>query len=73
MLRSSLMANGGQRLVEAFVDPFLRQLRTLGFHLHVLDIRQHARVHAEALEEIGAKKIDLNKLEPGNTSARKTN
>ncbi len=54
MLRSSLMANRGQRLAEAFVDPLLRQLRTFGFHLHVLDIRQHARVHAEVLQEIGA-------------------
>ncbi len=49
MLRSSLMENRGQRLAEAYVDPLLRQLRTFGFHLQVLDIRQHARVHAEVL------------------------
>jgi phosphoenolpyruvate carboxylase len=72
MLRSSLIANRGQRLAEAFVDPLLRKLQTFGFHLQILDIRQHARVHAEVLEEIGAKKIDLNKIAAGNTEVRKT-
>jgi phosphoenolpyruvate carboxylase len=72
MLRSSLMANRGQRLAEAFVDPILRQLRTFGFHLQALDIRQHARVHAEVLQEIGAKRIDLNKIASGNAELRKT-
>jgi phosphoenolpyruvate carboxylase len=55
LLRASLMANRGQRLAEAYVDPLLRELRTFGFHLQVLDIRQHARVHAEVLREIGTK------------------
>jgi len=72
MLRSSLMENRGQRLAEAFVDPLLRQLRTFGFHLQVLDIRQHARVHAEVLQEIGARTIDLSKIGLGGTEPRKT-
>jgi phosphoenolpyruvate carboxylase len=59
MLRTSLMSNRGQRLAEAFVDPLLRQLRTFGFHLQVLDIRQHARVHAEVLQEIGTKRMSF--------------
>jgi len=32
----------------------LRKLRTFGFHLHTLDIRQHAQVHARALAELKA-------------------
>src|SRR5580698_9511232 len=72
LLRNSLMSNRGQRLAEAFVDPLLRQLRTFGFHLQVLDIRQHARVHAEVLRELGEKKIDLNKIAAGNAEVRKT-
>src|SRR5580698_7883868 len=72
MLRSSLMANRGQRLAEVYLDPLLRQLRTFGFHLQVLDIRQHARVHAEVLRELGEKKIDLNKIAAGNAEVRKT-
>src|SRR6202034_733937 len=72
MLRSSLVENRGQRLAEAYVDPLLRQLRTFGFHLQVLDIRQHARVHAEVLQEIGTRAIDLNKIATGSAEARKT-
>ncbi len=72
MLRSSLMENRGQQLAEAYVDPLLRQLRTFGFHLQVLDIRQHARVHAEVLEEIGSRTIDLSKIGLENATLRKT-
>src|SRR5580693_1785845 len=72
MLRSSLMENRGQRLAEAYVDPLLRQLRTFGFHLQVLDIRQHARLHAEVLQEINASVIDVSKIGLGCTEPRKT-
>jgi phosphoenolpyruvate carboxylase len=72
MLRSSLMENRGQRLGDAYVDPLLRQLRTFGLHLQVLDIRQHARVHAEVLQEIGARTIDLSKIGLASTEPRKT-
>src|SRR5580700_1190856 len=72
LLRKSLMSNRGQRLAEAFVDPLLRQLRTFGFHLQVLDIRQHARVHAEFLREIGTRTIDLSKVGLGSAELRKT-
>ena len=53
LLRSSLMGNRGERLATAWIDPLLRQLRTFGFHLHTLDIRQHARVHAEVMKQLG--------------------
>jgi len=52
LVRESLSANRGQRLAELLIDPLLRKLRTFGFHLSTLDIRQHARVHAQALREI---------------------
>jgi phosphoenolpyruvate carboxylase len=32
----------------------LRKVRTFGFHLHALDIRQHAQVHARAAAELAA-------------------
>jgi len=54
LLRASLVANRGQRLAELLIDPVLRKLRTFGFHLHTLDIRQHAQVHAKALAELQA-------------------
>jgi phosphoenolpyruvate carboxylase len=52
LLRESLAAHGGERIARLLVDPLLRQVRTFGFHLHSLDIRQHARVHASAVAEL---------------------
>jgi phosphoenolpyruvate carboxylase len=54
LLRASLIANHGQRLAALLLDPLLRKVRTFGFHLHTLDIRQHAQVHAKALAELQA-------------------
>jgi phosphoenolpyruvate carboxylase len=50
-LRASLAANRGLRIARTLVDPLILQVRTFGLHLHTLDIRQHARVHAAALQE----------------------
>ena len=51
-LRASLVANRGLRIARTLVDPLILQVRTFGLHLHTLDIRQHARVHAQALKEV---------------------
>jgi phosphoenolpyruvate carboxylase len=50
-LRASLAANRGIRIARTLIDPLILQVRTFGLHLHTLDIRQHARVHATALQE----------------------
>ena len=50
-LRASLIANGGIRIARTLIEPLILQVRTFGLHLHTLDIRQHARVHAAALQE----------------------
>ena len=52
VLRDSLVANQGGRLSALLIDPLVMEVRTYGLHLQTLDIRQHARVHAAALEEI---------------------
>jgi len=54
LLRSSLAASGSERLAVQLIDPLLCQVETFGFHLHVLDIRQHAEVHARAVSELMA-------------------
>jgi phosphoenolpyruvate carboxylase len=54
LLRDSLAQNHGGRLAELFVDPLLLSVRTFGLHLQTLDVRQHARVHAAALQELAA-------------------
>jgi phosphoenolpyruvate carboxylase len=53
LVQNSLQSNRGKRLARTYVDSLLRKVRTFGFHLHALDIRQHARVHAHAIEELG--------------------
>ena len=49
--RQSLSANGGERVARFLFDPLLRQVDTFGFHLHTLDVREHASVHKRALLE----------------------
>jgi phosphoenolpyruvate carboxylase len=51
LLRSSLAENKGLRLARTLIDPLILEARTFGFHLHTLDVRQHARLHAEALKD----------------------
>ncbi len=54
ILRASLAENRGERLAELYLDPLLLTVRTFGLHLHTLDVRQHARVHAAATAEISS-------------------
>jgi phosphoenolpyruvate carboxylase len=53
LIRSSLHANRGKRLAHTYLGSLLRKVRKFGFYLHTLDIRQHARVHARVLKELG--------------------
>ncbi len=52
LLRTSLAAHAGTRIARFWLDPLLRQVTTFGFHLHTLDVRQHARIHAHAIAEL---------------------
>lgn len=54
LIRSSLSSKDGERLARALIDPLLRRVKTFGFHLHSLDIRQHAKIHAHAVAELAA-------------------
>jgi phosphoenolpyruvate carboxylase len=56
-LRTSLANNRGLRIARTLIDPLILQIRTFGLHLHTLDIRQHARVLAAALQEAIADSI----------------
>ena len=53
LVQTSLKANRGDRLAHVYLGSLLRKLRKFGFHLHTLDIRQHARVHAQVVDELG--------------------
>ena len=52
LVQESLHASKGERLAHTYLSSLLRKVRKFGFHLHALDIRQHARVHAQALKEL---------------------
>ncbi len=53
LIQKSLKSNRGERLAHTYLGSLLRKVRKFGFHLHTLDIRQHARVHARAIKELG--------------------
>jgi phosphoenolpyruvate carboxylase len=48
LMRCSLVANKGGRLARLLIDPLLTKVKTFGFHLYTLDLRQHAAVLAKA-------------------------
>jgi phosphoenolpyruvate carboxylase len=52
LLHASLKQNHGENLAAFVLDPLLRKVRTFGFHLATLDIRQHASAHRQAIEAL---------------------
>ena len=58
LIRNSLSQNRGEKLAQLLVDPLLRQVETFGFHLHTLDVREHARVHSRAFDELASARAD---------------
>ena len=52
LLHTSLARNRGQNIASFVLDPLMRKVRSFGFHLAMLDIRQHAKAHRQALETI---------------------
>ncbi len=54
VMRVSLRQNRGAELADQWLLPLQRQVRTFGFHLHALDIRQHAHVHQQAVADLQA-------------------
>jgi len=53
IIHDSLSENHGQRLAD-LVTPLSQKVQIFGFHLHALDIRQHARILSEALAELAS-------------------
>ncbi|HUR37195.1 MAG TPA: phosphoenolpyruvate carboxylase [Terriglobales bacterium] len=60
LIRDSLIENRGARMAATEIEPLLRKVECFGFHLHTLDIRQHAKIHDLATEET---QVDAAKLE----------
>ena len=53
LLQQSLQTHHGERLSHIYLGSVLRKVQKFGFQLYTLDIRQHARVHAQVLKELG--------------------
>ena len=51
-LRETLIEVGAGRIARAELDPLLRFLRTFGFHMAVLDIRQNSAFHYKAIGQL---------------------
>ena len=58
LLRESLAQNSGERIARQLIDPLLIILETFGFHLHTLDIRQHAKFHSETIQALTAQSAE---------------
>jgi len=52
ILASSLREIGAAALARDYVAPLQRQLRTFGFHLATLDVRQNSAFHEKALDQL---------------------
>lgn len=55
LIRTSLMANKGERMARGQVTTLIRQVEIFGFHLATLDIRQHSGRHRSAMAEVLAR------------------
>ncbi len=55
LIRDSLLQNKGEQLVRGKFSRLLRAVQVFGFHMATLDIRQHARWHRQAAQEIFAR------------------
>lgn len=58
LVRDSLEHHQAHRLARQYLDPVLRKVATFGFHLHVIDIRQHAQLHERAERELELDDVD---------------
>ncbi len=52
LLRQSMLANRGRRVVEVYLQPWIDLVDTFGFHFASLDIRQNSEVHRQCLREV---------------------
>ncbi|MDQ6769936.1 MAG: phosphoenolpyruvate carboxylase [Gemmatimonadota bacterium] len=66
LVRDYLVGAGAVQACQTILDPFIAGVRAHGFHGFMMDVRDHADVHAAAVAELtskgGADKVDGNRL-----------
>jgi phosphoenolpyruvate carboxylase len=55
LIRNSLNSRKNNLSVIYFIEPLIYQIKTFGFHLASLDIRENSSVHSEVIDEIFSK------------------
>jgi phosphoenolpyruvate carboxylase len=55
LVRESLLAAGATEACRTVFDPFLALVRAHGFHGFLMDVRDHADMHAAALDDVAAR------------------
>ncbi len=59
VIRDSLIANGGKRLIGRTLKATIQIARSCGFHLMALDLRQNSSVHERVVAELFAQSSEL--------------
>jgi phosphoenolpyruvate carboxylase len=66
LVHRSLSENRGSNLAQMLLDPLRRKVRTFGFYLATLDLRQHANAHRRAIEALrGDANTDADRASSG--------
>ncbi len=52
LVRDALASTGAVHALHTLLEPLLAQVRIFGFHGYVLDVREDAKVHAEAVDDL---------------------
>lgn len=52
VMKTSLIQNDGEVIVDNWINPFYRKVETFGFHFVKLDVRQNAKLIREAVDEL---------------------
>jgi phosphoenolpyruvate carboxylase len=62
LMDSSLKQGKGERIAESYLRPLITIVKTCGFHLHTLDIREHAAVVRQAVEDLQRPPAELPQI-----------
>jgi phosphoenolpyruvate carboxylase len=61
-MATSLKAHRGERIAASILQPLLRVAKTCGFQLHTLDIREHAAVIRQTVDDLSARAAELKDI-----------
>jgi phosphoenolpyruvate carboxylase len=57
LIYESLQGNSGAEIAKTLLEPLILVVRTCGFHLHTLDVREHATLIRSVAEELSTREL----------------